>query len=181
MAHDDDQDERQEQVRGALVKGLVALVAVAVLIALGTTLMVKVLGLDEGEAGGPVGAGGEPSDPLPTTALPVPGEETSAAEPGDSPSATEAAKGDIALSVSPQSVGPMQRINLTGTYRGADNARLEVQRQENGTWGNFGVDAGVAAGTFQTYVQSGRVGENLFRLYDPAARKASNVVTVTIG
>lgn len=180
MAHDDEQDERSDQVRGALVKGLVALLVVAVLIALGTTLMVKFLGLDEGESAGPVGSGSSPSS-LPSTALPVPGEESDSSSPSDSPSESERPKGDIALSVSPQSVGPMQRINLTGTYRGADNARLEVQRQENGAWTNFGVDAGVTAGTFQTYVQSGRTGENMFRLYDPAARKASNVVTVTIG
>lgn len=181
MAHDDEQDERSDQVRGALVKGLVALLAVAVVIALGTTLMVKVLGLDEGESSGPVGAGSGTSDPLPSTALPVPGEESGSPSPSDSPSEPEEPGGAIALSVSPQSVGPMQRINLTGTYRGADNARLEVQRQDNGAWSNFGVDAGVTAGTFQTYVQSGRTGENMFRLYDPAARKASNVVTVTIG
>ncbi|KQT92150.1 hypothetical protein ASG49_09335 [Marmoricola sp. Leaf446] len=178
MDHDD-QDERSEQVRGALVKGLVALLAVAVLIALGTTLMVRTLGLDEGGSEGAVGSTTEPSDPLPSSALPVPGEESPTAQPSESPS--ESAGGDIALSVSPASVGPMQRINLTGTYRGGDNARLEVQRQEDGAWTNFGVDAGVTAGTFQTYVMSGRTGENLFRLYDPANRKASNVVEVTIG
>ncbi|ROR92685.1 hypothetical protein [Nocardioides aurantiacus] len=179
MDHDD-QDERSEQVRGALVKGLVALLAVAIVIALGTVLMVRTLGLDEGESDVAVGSATEPSDPLPSSALPVPGEESPSAPPSESPSES-AADGDISLSVSPSSVGPMQRINLTGTYRGGDNARLEVQRQENGAWTSFGVDAGVTAGTFQTYVMSGRTGENLFRLFDPAARKASNVVRVTIG
>lgn len=179
MDHDD-QDERSEQVRGALVKGLVALLAVAIVIALGTMLMVRTLGLDEGESEGLLGSSTEPRDPLPSTALPVPGEEESAeVEPSESP--TQAPDGDIALSVSPPSVGAMQRINLTGTYRGGDNARLEVQRQEAGAWTNFGVDATVTAGTFQTYVMSGRTGENTFRVFDPVERKASNVVLVTIG
>lgn len=176
----DDEDERSEQVRGALVKGLVALLAVAVVIALGTVLLVRTLGLDEGESGETVGSATEPSEPLPSTALPVPGEESPSASPSASPSESGSADG-IALSVSPPSVGPMQRINLTGTYEGGDNARLEVQRQEDGAWTNFGVDAGVTAGTFQTYVMSGRTGENLFRVFDPAARKGSNAVTVTIG
>ena len=62
-----------------------------------------------------------------------------------------------------------------------DPASRRVQRQENGAWTNFGVDASVTAGTFQTYVMSGRTGENTFRVFDPVARKASNVVEVTIG
>ena len=54
----------------------------------------------------------------------------------------------IQLDVSPVQVGPMERVNLTGTYRGGDNVRLEVQRYEDGTWTNFGVDATVRVGTF---------------------------------
>ena len=52
----DDEDERSEQVRGALVRGLVALLTVAVVIALGTVLLVRTLGLDEGESTGTVGS-----------------------------------------------------------------------------------------------------------------------------
>ena len=70
-------EERSEQVRGVLVKALVVLVVIGVLIFLGTTIMVRALGLNEGSGPGPVGAGSDgPSKALPSTALPVPGEKS---------------------------------------------------------------------------------------------------------
>jgi hypothetical protein len=36
-------------------------------------------------------------------------------------------------------------------------------------------------GTFETYVMTGREGDQKFRVFDPGAQVASNEVTVTVG
>jgi hypothetical protein len=182
--YDDDgyeDDGRRSQVRGALLKGLGVVVALGLVIAVGTALMVNALGLDEGQASGPAGSStsGSPST-LPTTALPVPGEKSSGAEPSESATPKRAPKA-IRLDASPLQAGAMQRVDLTGSYPGADNTALEVQRNENGSWGDFGVQATVHGGTFATYIMTGHTGRNRLRVLDPATGKASNVVVVTIG
>ena len=176
-----DEDDRSEQVRGALFTLLAVLALIAVLIALGTVIVVRALGLDEGGTTGPVGsapsAPSAPRKPLPTTALPVPGEES----PTDGPVKTTGGKRrDIHLSISPVTALPNERINLTGTYRGADNVGLMVQRFEDGVWRDFGVSATVRVGTYETWVMTGRPGEQRFRVWDPGARRGSNVVLVTV-
>ncbi|MEO5652858.1 MAG: hypothetical protein ABIN79_00355 [Marmoricola sp.] len=186
MDHDFDdepsEEERSDQVRRALITGLVAVVVIGVLIALGTTLMVRALGLNKGETSDTVGAGSaNPNQPLPTKALPVPGESQSPGglvTPSGAP--TDGATGPIQLSISPVMARPMERVNLTGSYSGHDNVGLQVQREESGQWADFGVQATVRAGTFETYVMTGRPGENRFRMYDPQDDQASNVVVVTI-
>ena len=185
--HDDehDDDERSEQVRSALLKALAVVVVIGVVIALGTTLVVRALGLNESDSPGPVGsAPSGPAEPLPTTALPVPGEDSAAAEPTEepteSPSPDAGRKGRIELDVSPVMARPMERVNLTGTYKGADNVGLQVQRFEDGDWRDFGVSATVRVGTFETFVMTGRSGENRFRMFDPTTENGSNVVLVTI-
>lgn len=186
MDHDFDdepsEEERSAQVRKALIAGLAAVVVIGVLIAVGTTLMVRVLGLNEGDSTDPAGAStSQPDQPLPTKALPVPGESQSPSDlvtPSDSP--TDDAAGPIQLSVSPVMARPMERVNLTGSYPGHDNVGLQVQREENGQWSDFPVQATVRAGTYATYVMTGRAGENKFRMYDPQDDQASNVVVVTI-
>ncbi|MET0999726.1 MAG: hypothetical protein ABWX73_13495 [Marmoricola sp.] len=180
---DDDSDDRSRQVRNALLKALAVVAGIAVLIALGTTVMVRALGLDESDSPGPVGSdssGGE-TKPLPTTALPVPGQKTEKPDASESPSASPGdAAGDIELRISPLIARPMERVNFTGTYKGADNTELEVQRFESGRWSDFGVQATVRVGTFTTYIMTGRSGENRFRVFDPKAKKGSNVIMVTI-
>lgn len=184
MDHRDDHrdDERTAEVRGALLKALAVLVTIGVVIALGTVLVVRGLGLDEGS--GPVGSPSGPVEPLPTSALPDPDGEDEAAddEPRDLVTPDDEPKGGrLQLDASPARAKPMERVNLTGTYRGADNVGLEVQRFENGSWSDFGVSATVRLGTYATYVMTGRPGENRFRVYDPQADRASNAVRVTIG
>lgn len=177
-----DGDDRSDQVRSVLVKAVAVIAGIAVLIALGTVIVVRALGLDEGESTGPVGSGSsERRKPLPTTALPVPGEESESATPTDEPSEEPRGKGRIQLSISPISARPNERVNLTGTYRGTDNVGLQVQRFEDGAWRDFGVDATVRVGTYETWVMTGRPGEHRFRMWDPGARRGSNVVLVTIG
>ena len=184
MEHRDNSGgERSEQVRNALLKALGVVVVIAVVIALGTVLVVRALGLHEGDTTAPVGSGEvQPPKPLPTKALPVPGEKSATAEPTDKPTGPKGQRksGRLQLDVSPVMARPMERVNLTGTYRGADNVGLEVQRWEAGSWQDFGVSATVRVGTFETYVMTGRSGENRFRMWDPGARRGSNVVMVTI-
>jgi hypothetical protein len=179
-----DDEERSAQVRSALIKAVAVVVVIGVFIALGTTIVVRALGLDETDSPGPVGSvPSGPPEALPTTALPVPGaEETEPTdEPSDRATPKEDRKGRIELDVSPLRARPMERVNLTGTYRRMDNVELQVQRFEDGEWRDFGVGATVRVGTYETYVMTGRPGENRFRMFDPATRKGSNVVLVTIG
>jgi hypothetical protein len=177
----DDGDDRTSQVRGALLKALAVVVVIGVVIALGTTIMVRALGLDQTDSPGPVDAAPSgPAKSLPTTALPVPGDEQTSQQPSTS-ATPDARSGAIRLDASPTRVRPMERVNLTGTYKGADNLVLKVQRFESGRWSDFGVDATVRVGTFATYVQTGRPGEQRFRVYDPVAKQGSNVVMVSVG
>jgi hypothetical protein len=87
----------------------------------------------------------------------------------------------LTLSAFPETVAPSERINLTGVYKGGEGAVLQVQRLENGSWDDFPTKATVRGGIFTTWVITGRTGENRFRVYDPAADKASAPVTVTVG
>jgi hypothetical protein len=174
-------EERSAQVRNALLQALAVVVVIGVLIAIGTTIMVRALDLNDDGTANPIGSP-EPANPLPTTALPNPDEPSSS--PSDQPSkkADEHGRtGRIDLDISPINAKPMERVNLTGTYKGADNVQLEVQRFEDGRWSNFGVQASVNVGTFATYVMTGRQGENRFRVFDPKADEGSNVIMVTIG
>lgn len=184
-----DEEDRSEQVRAALIKAVTLVVVLGVVIALGTVFVVRAFGLNESDSSGPVST--EPSGPgrtLPTTALPVPGEQGEESEPTEEPSASasaspteEATTGKIVLRVSPVAARPSERINLTGTYKGADSQGLQVQRFEEGEWRNFGVDATVRAGTYATYVTTGRAGEQRFRMFDPVTQQSSNVELVTVG
>ena len=92
----------------------------------------------------------------------------------------EQAKG-ISLSVTQQQVAPMERIDLTGAYRGGEGAILQVQRFEGGSWQDFPVTVSVSGGTFATYVQTGQPGKNRFRVVDPDTGRASRPVTVRVG
>ena len=176
-----DDDEGSEQVGSALRTALVAIVLIGVVIALGTTIVVRALGLDEGGSSSPVGSDSpaETTTPLPTTALPVPDDEEPE-EPEDQITPKSGKGGRLQLSVSPVMARPNERINLTGTYRKADNIGLQVQRFEDGKWRDFGVDATVRVGTYETYVMTGQSGEQRFRMFDPATKRGSNVVLVTI-
>lgn len=175
------EEERSEQVRSALLKGVGVIVAIAVVIALGTTLLVHALGLNSDSSDSPVGSATTVApSPLPSSALPQPS-DSSSPSPDVAISPTAAANGaDIELQVSPVIASPMERINLTGTYPRADNVSLQVQRFSDGAWTDFDAKTTVHVGTFATYIMTGRVGENRLRVYDAAAKKGSNVILVTI-
>ena len=169
-----------------VLAGLIALVAVAVAIGLlgGLAVMVGVnaTGLD-----GTTTATDESASPsafsLPKpsdtgSSIPAPDESV---EPSTGEETSEAPAEAISLSVTQQSVSPMQEIDLTGTYQAGEGAILQVQRFEGGAWSDFPVTMSVSGGTFTTFVQTGQVGPNQFRVVDTDTQAISNEVTVTVG
>ncbi len=127
-------------------------------IALGTTIVVRALGLNEGaSSSGPVGS--DSRDDQAVADLRAAGARRGRGVGRRARRATsrQAAgkKGRIQLDVSPVMARANERVNLTGTYSKADNVGLQVQRFEDGTWRDFGVSATVRVGTFETYVMTG--------------------------
>lgn len=168
-----------------LAVSLSAMLAVAVV--LGLVLGAAAIGAFRVVGGGGGGAAAEePSLSFPTrtpetTAPPETSEGDDAGTPGsDGPRRRKQRRPAINLTVNPVRVSPMQRINLTGTYRGGDGATLQVQRFEGG-WRDFPTTASVTGRTFATYVMTGRSGRNRFRVVDEAAGKRSNAVAVRVG
>jgi hypothetical protein len=174
-----------------VLTGLVALVAVALVVGLlfGLAALVgtKVLGLDGGgvDASAEATAGSETTMNLPE---PEPTETTAPtttdpnAQPSEAPSSTETEPArQISLSAGQLSVSPMQQIDLTGTYAQGEGAILQVQRFEGGSWSDFPVTVSVGNQTFATYVQTSQAGVNKFRVIDTDSGMTSNVVEVTVG
>ena len=75
----------------------------------------------------------------------------------------------------------MEPIDLTGTYPGGEGAILQVQKFESGGWTDFPVTVSVAGETFSTFIQTGQLGNNRFRVVDSDTGKKSNEVRVRIG
>ena len=174
-----------------VLTGLVALVAVALVVGLlfglAALLGTKVLGLDGGgvDASAEATAGSETTMYLPE---PEPTETTAPtttdpdAQPSEAPSSTETKPArEISLSAGQLSVSPMQQIDLTGTYAQGEGAILQVQRLEGGSWSDFPVTVSVGNQTFSTYVQTSQAGVNKFRVIDTDSGMTSNVVEVTVG
>ena len=183
MDDEDYDDDGSEQVSSVLMKGLLVIVLIGVVIALGTTIVVRALGLNEGATStGPVGSDStEVTEPMPTTALPVPGEDEKSEDEFEEQVPPKAGKkGRIQLAVSPVMARPNERVNLTGTYPRRTTWGCRCSGSRTGKWRDFGVSATVRVGTFETYVMTGQSGEQRFRMYDPAAKEGSNVVLVTI-
>ncbi|MEV7430931.1 MULTISPECIES: hypothetical protein [unclassified Nocardioides] len=195
MAPDELSDERPERADRPVLTGLLALVGVGLVVGLvlgGVALgAVSVLGLggDSSEGGGSSDGQSfylpkpepteEPSDPLVTLA---PGQEGSADdEPSAEETSEEPEEGEITLSSGQTSVTPMQQIDLTGVYPGGEGAILQVQRMAGGAWVDFPVTVSVSNETFTTYIQTGQLGENEFRVVDTSSGLESNPVKVTIG
>lgn len=184
MDDNEPEQDRSAQVRSALLKAAAVIIGIAAVIALGTTLLVRGLGLsDETDTGTPAVGKPTPVQPLPTTALPLP-EKSRPPSPtesvSESPSESPSANGKPQLAATPVIARSMERVTLSGTYPGRDAMSLQVQRFEEGRWVDFPVSAKVRVGTFDTYLMTGRAGENRFRVFDTVDKVASNPVTVTI-
>ena len=87
----------------------------------------------------------------------------------------------IALSAGQQSVDVFGQIDLTGQYPGGDGRVLQVERREGGAWAEFNATVAVTGGSFSTIVQSGQTGPNRFRVVDSSDGTTSNPVTVRVG
>ncbi|MDP3890909.1 hypothetical protein [Nocardioides sp.] len=108
------------------------------------------------------------------------GDTTGEDEPTEEPT-EETTEKEISLSAGQTSVGSMERIDLTGVYPGGEGSILMVQRMDSGSWVDFNVTVSVSGETFTTYIQTGRPGENRFRVRDTDSRLVSNVVRITVG
>ncbi len=185
-----------------IVAGIAALLAVGLVVGgvLGGVAWAgaRVLGLGESAtvAAGPSSAGDTLFLPRPSeTAEPTAPLLTLAPEPGargggGAGSAPDGDRGEkrrkkqpqdeIALSAGQTETSVMGQIDLTGTYATGEGAVLQVQRFEAGSWTNFDATVAVANGTFATFVQSGQVGPNRFRVLDTDNGQTSNDVKVTV-
>jgi hypothetical protein len=180
---EDETPDPRQQLTTVVLKLLVVALAIGLTIGIGAWVMVKTLGLDSAQVT-EIGPGRvDPITPLPTTALPGPSDGSSPSEGStDLPTFPTAPNtGGLYLSASPVFVKPMERINLTGQWPGHDNESVLVQRFEGGKWSNFGVQARVNLGTFETYVMTGHTGAQKFRMFDPSSQTMSNEVEVTVG
>lgn len=103
------------------------------------------------------------------------------------PSETESTKKkkkdkQISLSASQTEVSSMEQIDLTGVYPGGEGAILRVEIFSGGGWQEFAqITTNVSDQTFSTYIQSGQVGMQRFRVVDTDTGEASNEVRVRIG
>jgi hypothetical protein len=179
--------------RRPVLAGLLALVGVAVAVGLVAAVMVMagahVLGLGGGRAEGSVGdAGATMYLPKPQKTQPASGPSiTLGSAPTQSGPSTNPnlnghkPKQRISLQAGEQSVAPMGRIDLSGTYPGGEGAVLNVQKFSNGSWQDFySISATVTNATFSTYIQTGTPGVNRFRVIDSDTKVTSNEVKVTI-
>jgi hypothetical protein len=190
----DNDDDRTKVIGVVLLKVASVVIGIALVVGLGTKVLVSTLGLSDDSTTTTVGPAGPIDDtPLPTTALPVPSDSPTATpsdgspgQPTGTPSDDLSFPSDAAtsarptLSVSPVYAKPDERINLTGTYPNKDSMDLQVQRMEAGVWKDFPATVSVHVGTFATYVLTSRAGDNQFRVWDAQDKVGSNIVTVTI-
>ena len=110
----------------------------------------------------------------------IPGVETPASS-APLKQTKEPTKAKVTLFVAPQQVSPGERINFNGVYVDGEGASLQIQRRENGSWVDFPVTASVQGGSFETWIQTSRTGEQVFRVTDESEDRSSNTVTVTVG
>lgn len=172
-----------------VLTGLVALVAVAVVVGLlgglAVLMATKMVGLDGNVDAAASEATAENSlylpEPTPTTESAPPAPAPSSPSASATPAAPATPAAQISLSASQLSVSAMQQIDLTGTYPQGEGAILQVQRFEGGQWADFPVTVSVSGQTFSTYVQTSQPGPNKFRVKDTDSPRVSNEVTVTVG
>jgi hypothetical protein len=179
-------DRHESSWQRQLVIGLSALLAIAVLVG-GILGVIALKAADYAGIGNSVHLGSTPDVILPTTgdASTTPSNTAPSTTTKTSPTRTTRRRPPrrlITLAVSPKHAGSYQRVNLTGTYPGHDGASLQVQRSlGQGPWADFPTGASVSGGTFATFIETGMVGINHFRMLDKATGKTSNTVAVRIG
>jgi hypothetical protein len=144
-----------------------------------TLIAAAVVGFGGGALTGTAAGGEDPSS------------DTSPPSSTQSPSDTPDPAGAISLSAAKATFAANEKIDLTGALDpAAGGVELKVERSLNGSdWDSF-PDAGNQVtvttkddGTFSTYVQTGREGENQFRVVGQVGENflESEPVVVTIG
>ncbi len=181
-----------------ILSGLLALVGVGLVVGLiaGLAALVgtRMLGLDADSASADSSGGQSMYLPRPEKTQPESGplvtlesgpSGSSTGKPDDEPSDTETTEKEekaITLSASQTEVAPMEQIDLTGVYPGGEGAILRVEIFSGGSWQHFAqITANVSDETFATYIQTGQVGVQRFRMVDTDTGMASNEVRVRVG
>lgn len=180
-----------------VVNGLVALVAVAVVVGIlagvGALAGTKVLGFG-GSSGGSGATAAEDSlylpDPQKTSKNPNPlvtlqSDDDDAADSSKSPKSKDKGekekkpKREITLSAASSTASPGQDFYLSGTYPKGEGAVLDVEIRVNGEdWSEFPVDVNVSNESFTTYVNTSKTGSVQWRLVDRERKVTSNAVKV---
>lgn len=190
-------DEQENPV----ASGLIALVAVAVVVGIlagvAALVLTRMFGLD----GGTAASSTDPADanslylpePVPTTQASGPlitlaptetGEPATPAQPA--PTTTSASpkppEKTIALSPGATEVGPGEELLLTGTYEGGEGAVLDIfYNVAKSGWEEFPLDVNVSGGIFQTHVATYKTGTIQWRVQDESNGKKSDPVSVKHG
>lgn len=191
-----------DEEENPVLSGLVALVAVAVVVGLlagiAVLLGTRLIGIsgdtnlasDEPAAGAtmylPDPVETERADDPAITLLPT---ETATRKPRKgrpAPTRTKAAPGssdaELNLSASPLSAGVGESVMLSGTYVNGEGSVIDIWRKvDNGNWEEFNVDAYVSGGVFQVNVQSYQPGRVQWKVRDESNKVESDPVTVTYG
>ncbi len=187
-----DDDHAEQPWQRTVMVGVGALAAAAVIIGVVVGIMAvgasRVTGIGESSSGPEAPAslvmppytktpqvdepriseGAAPTGPR-VTALPL--------DPTDSPSSEV---GEITLYANPTKVSSGERINLNGLYLDGESVTLQVQRKEGDAWVDFDARTNVRNGAFETYIYTGRFGENVFRVFDPTTGRSSNSVSIQV-
>ena len=111
--------------------------------------------------------------PTTQTTEPVPTTTTTTRTPQPPPQV-------IQLVATPLQATSFERVSLSGTYPAPAGTVLQVERNRGAGWEEFPTTATVDAGAFSTYVATGILGANQFRVVDTSTGKLSNVVIVMI-
>jgi len=187
-------DPQQESEGHPVVAGLLALLAVSVVVGLlvgGAALAgTSVLGLGESDDTEqatsaqsvyvPQPSPTEPQDGPLITLAPKPSPTAGQTESEAEPEPEDA----ISLSAAVTEVRPGEAIDLSGVYPGHEGATLVVQRFEEGKWVDFAdgdVTTDVSDETFSTFVLTERTGVNRWRMRDQKTDDVSNEVRVRVG
>lgn len=188
-----------EENENPVTNGLVALVAVAIVVGLlgGIIALVgtRVVGLGggSGSSGGDGVAAGDTlymPDPQPTELdsrllfTPIPtetDEETTEASPVETTRSTPEPSGDTALTLSTATydIAVGDPLTLSGIYENGEGSVLEVWNNVEGAgWQKFNATTNVSGSLFSVDVITYQSGEIEWQVRDPGSGMESNVITV---
>lgn len=180
-----------------VITGLVALVAVAVVVGLlaGIAALIgtKVTGLG-GDSGGSEEAGGgaslvmpkpevtsAQSGPLVTLVPTDQGDEESSAKKSEKQKKKKKKKAPaITLNAGSTTVSSGTDLYLSGVYPSGEGAVLDIEiKVGDADWTEFPVDVNVSGSTFSTYVNTTKTGPVSWRVVDHSRKAVSNEVKTT--